>query len=100
MEAERLGKIEARNHILRMLNTMYPQALLVRTIIRCVIPIIPDYDLRLASKDLHYLADKAYVKIERSKLAIGDGFGERLIRLTAAGKEIADQIIDDPALEV
>lgn len=94
--------VEARNHILDTINRYYPNAIKVRTLLRAVLLIQPDYDLGLASKDLHYLAAKGYITIRQAdrRLALGETFADRLVDITASGKEIADQIIDDPALEI
>ncbi len=84
----------ARNDLLAALNDAYPARVKKNIIYRTMIELDPHgYSHDLLNRDLAYLVDKGYVREI-------DVYGEKLYILTAKGKEIADDLIDDPALEI
>ncbi len=84
----------ARNNLLAALNDAYPARIKSQTIYRTMIDLDPHgYSHDLLNRDLAYLADKGYVRVI-------DNYGTTLYILSAEGKEIADDLINDPALEI
>ncbi len=100
-KASRIKRV--RNEILVTLNRTFPASLQSKSIMNCLIAVFPDMEWGYLIKDIEYLLKKGY--IER---LIDDGekgreemtsYKNRWWRLTAEGKEIADDVIDDEALE-
>jgi hypothetical protein len=92
---------QARRIILESLNIVYPCAMMVRSLKFAVLSVNPVYDDDLIAKDITYLQDKKYVVItERIGLSPLLPFEKRMVKLTAAGKEIAERTMSDPALEI
>jgi hypothetical protein len=92
---------QSRLAILRMLNMMYPSSMFMGTVCNCMISSFPLYDDDLLAKDTTYLSEKGYLQIEKKSPYFGPlPFKRQLVKLTATGKEIADQIMIDPALEI
>lgn len=91
---------QMRQLILSSLNRLYPSPLQVRTLYRVMCGFDENYDLSLLQKDITYLKQKGYVEYIDDKLGGADSFREKVIGLTAEGKEIADQTQSDPALEI
>lgn len=84
---------QARRQILGALNDAYPLALAMRTIVEAVSFLgLPEEHIE---RDLAYLADKKYV----TSREVDGRRRSRMYRLTAEGKEQADHIRRDPALE-
>jgi hypothetical protein len=91
---------ELRRMIMQSLNTLFPSKAYVRTLWRIVIGIEPTYDKSMFVKDVFYLQAKGYVALTKSPLAENGKVEEQFILLTASGKEIAEQTMSDPALEI
>jgi hypothetical protein len=92
---------QSRRTILRTLNMMYPNSMFMCTLCNCMISEFPLYDDDLLAKDTTYLQDKGYLAVTEKSPVFGPlPFKKRLVKLTASGKEIADQIMIDPALEI
>lgn len=92
-----------RRNILATLNMIYPGTMSGEELYLILIDANPTYTRVYLAKDLHYLNEKMYVGV---KGAHGiDAVGLRVTQdhlyfLTARGTEVAQQIVDDPALEI
>lgn len=101
MSREAFVIMQTRRQILDMINLVYPSPMMMGSLCNCLISTSPTYDDDLLARDTTYLADKGYIQIiEKNRLCPLLSFKRRLVRLTARGKEIADRIISDPALEI
>jgi len=90
----------ARKRILSFLNMMYPTPLQVGTIYDSIGYIDSTYDMQLFQKDLAYLKAKDWIEFVDEKIGGAARFKNKVICLTATGKEIAEQTQTDPALEI
>ena len=89
---------QARRMLLEALNMVYPSGLRQVSLLKVIAGIDPDYERDLLVKDLAYLREKQYIEAVGEQLAVSwDG---RVVKLTAAGNEIATSIRSDPALEI
>jgi hypothetical protein len=90
-----------RNEIIVALKIVYPAALRADCLLRSMIPLFPMMEFEHLRRDLHYLAEKGY--LVRVLPAEGDNgltpWRKRWFKLTAAGVELADRCVRDPALE-
>ncbi len=87
-----------RRWMLESLELMYPTPLTMRTLFDAVLLLDEIYDIDLLKKDITYFKDKGWLRF----IDISDpppSFIDRVVSLTAAGKEIAERTINDPALE-
>jgi len=100
MDKEVHAKKQARNVILDALNMTYPNAMRMASLNRCVLGLIPAYDIGLLEKDVYYLKAKGYLEAPNEEVDRMLALKKRFVKLTAAGKEIADDIINDPAIEI
>lgn len=91
---------QLRVMILQSINRLNPGGVLVRTLYRSIIGFYENYSLSLLDKDIWYLKKKGYVEYVDNKLGGTDIFEEKVIGLTAEGKEIADRTQTDDALEI
>jgi hypothetical protein len=91
-----------RRSILTNLNLLYPTAVRLDTLYRTVCGYDPTYGKDLFAKDICYFADKRWISFLDAAIGgVGQGnFLSRVIKLTADGKEIAEQTMSDPALEL
>lgn len=98
----RLMIIENRNSILSRLGAVYPGSISGETLYRVLLGMFPDYDRRCMVKDLYYLQEKGYVRRREkgSRKDRDEAWHEAYWALTAAGNEVANRLIEDPALEV
>lgn len=90
----------ARQRILANLEIVYPSGLMVKSLWQTVCAIDETYDFNLMIKDLSYLKDKGYVKYVDDAIGGAKSFEKKVVKLTATGKEIAEDTMDDPALEI
>ncbi len=86
--------------ILSNLNRLYPSPLQVRSLYRVICGFDENYDLSLLQKDLFYFKQKGYIEFIDDRLGGADSYEDKCLRLTAEGKEIADRVQTDPALEI
>ncbi|MFA5553478.1 MAG: hypothetical protein WCZ89_06785 [Phycisphaerae bacterium] len=98
--SERIKIIEARKRILQYLDMMYPSPMKADTLFQSIVYVSPDYEPALYKKDVYYLREKGYVEFVDEKIGGFKDFGQKVIKLTARGKEIAEQTLSDPALEI
>lgn len=104
MNTHRNSKIKRdRRAILSALRMAYPGSLGGEELYLIILDGNPEYDRRFLVKDLFYLNDKGYVKFKgahKIDVATIRADNEHLYSLTARGTEVADQIVEDPALEI
>jgi hypothetical protein len=77
----------------------YPSGMFLDSLFRTILMVDPSYDQSLFVKDISYLVDKSYVCYVNSPISQSI-FSKKLVKLTASGKEIADQTMSDKALEI
>ena len=90
----------ARRQLLMYLNIMYPISLKTETLYRTMLPVFPDYEYVVFQKDIHYLVAKEFLCFIDDKFGGMPGFSNKVVGLTAKGKEIAERTQTDPALEI
>lgn len=94
-------KIKAKRKILLMLlNIMYPSPLTNRQLFRSASDGDQDYDISIFKKDIAYFCDKGWLEYVDSKIGGFRDFEDKVIKLTARGKEIAEGTGIDEALEI
>lgn len=91
-----------RNEILVALKVLYPAAIQADQLLRSLLVLFPTLEFDHFKRDLHYLCDKGYIErvtadTERDRTLTP--WRRRWFRLTAAGIELADRCIRDPALD-
>lgn len=91
-----------RGEVLRAMKMVYPGAMRGRQLLRSLLVIWPDLEWEHFRKDLAYLQDKGYVRrvVAGAEDPAEMPWRRRYFRLTAAGVEVADECVRDPALEV
>jgi len=102
-EERKLMICEQRNTLLSNLLTIYPGSLAGDKLFRVLLGSFPDYSRLNCFKDLSYLEQKGYCIRKHpltGKPAPGCEWKEAKWSLTAQGNEVANKLIDDPALEV
>ena len=87
-----------RQYILNGLNLIYPSAMLLGQLFRTVVANDPTYQWGQFEKDIFYLMEKNYIEFGAD--CFETPFKKKIAKLTATGKEIADDVLDDPALEI
>lgn len=91
-----------RRTILAALNLCYPGSMPLAELFDVVLDCNPSYERGLLVKDAIYLCQKGYLMISRN-----DGTEQRGVSvdackavLTASGTDVANQLVDDPTLDV
>lgn len=91
-----------RRSIMALLNMNYPRYMAGEEVFRIVLDGNPEYDRRWLVKDMTYLHERGYVEFKG--LA---GIAARTIsvqhcqfKLTACGTDVANQIVEDPTLDI
>jgi len=106
MNSERaIALKQHRNAILSCLRACWPGTLPGKELYRIMIDRWPDYERLFCSKDLAYLEGKGYAERKHpvTRKVTTDPelkWHEADWHLTIRGTEVADQVYDDPALEV
>ena len=104
--SERIGQgriKRIRGEILVALKMLYPAAMQADHLLRSLLAVFPQLEWEHFRKDLAYLAEKGYVRrvvCPTEQDSALTAWRKRWFRLTAAGVEIADECVQDPALEV
>lgn len=98
--SERIRIIEDRKRVLQYLDMMYPSPMKCETLYQSILYVSPDYEPAIFKKDVYYLNDKGYVEFVDEKIGGFKDFHRKVLKLTARGKEIAEQTLTDPALEI
>jgi len=91
---------QARRQIFHNLDLVYPSGLFVRYLYQTVCAIDEMYDFNLFAKDIAYLRAKNYIYFIDDIVGVKSPFERKIVKLTASGKEIAEQTRADPALEI
>lgn len=93
--------VRVRNEILVALRMIYPAALQAEQLLRSLLSVFPVLEWQQLKRDLCYLAEKGYVQ----RVVAGSERHEHLtpwrkrwFRISTTGMEVADHLIDDPAL--
>ncbi|MCE5186069.1 MAG: hypothetical protein LLF76_08095 [Planctomycetaceae bacterium] len=100
-----MGRLDAaiikqqRRSLLTNLNLLYPTAFQTQTIWRTVCGYDPSYEFANFKRDIFYFRDKGWVRFIDEMLNNATCFEDKVVVLTATGKEIAEQTMTDPALE-
>jgi hypothetical protein len=100
MSAESIAIRTQRCQILRALNECFDVKVFIKSIWRAVLINNHHAEETLFKRDLLYLEKKGYLEITEDMFCKGGPFMDRLIQLTAEGKEVAEQTMNDPALEI
>jgi hypothetical protein len=91
-----------RNEALVALKMLYPAALQAEQLFRSLLSIFPGLEWDHFRRDLAYLCEKGYLQ---RVVAESEGderltpWRRRWFRLTSRGVELADHVIQDPALD-
>lgn len=90
-----------RNETLVALKMLYPAALQAEQIMRSLLSLFPHLEWDHFRRDLAYLCEKGYLQrviADRENDERLTPWRQRWFRLTSRGVELADHLIDDPAL--
>jgi len=99
-DAEVVKLKQLRRFIISNLNRLYPTPLQIVTLFRVMISFDEHYDMSLLQKDVAYLKQKGYVEFVDDSFGGFPSFKDKYVGLTAEGKEIADRVQLDEALEI
>ena len=91
-----------RNEILVALKMLYPAPLQAEQLFRSLLCLFPTLEWDPFRRDLAYLCEKGYTQrvvadLERDERLTP--WRKRWFRLTSSGLEVADRVINDPALD-
>jgi hypothetical protein len=95
---------QARRLILRSLDKVYPSPLNIKCLYQVTCTVDAAYDIAVMRKDIAYLQEKGYlilIKID-GKASLADVHRDSLavVKLTAMGLEVAQNLREDQALEI
>ncbi len=94
---------EVRRRVLYVLKLIYPAPRTAQSLLTTLIQIFPGLENEDFRKDIAYLSEKGYIErvlTDEERYPATTSLRNRWHKLTAAGVEIADRVIEDPALEV
>ena len=97
LEATRIK--QQRGFLLTNLNLFYPSPVQLGSLYRTLCE-DPLYNRALYKKDITYFQQKGYIEFVDDAIGGADEFDKKVVRLSAKGKEIAEQTMTDPALEI
>jgi len=92
--------ITVRRNIMNNLDLVYPSGLSIKDIMQINSIIAPFYDWALLQKDIAYLKEKGYIAFIDTDPNLMKSTEQKIIKLTATGKEIAEGTMIDEALEI
>ena len=92
--------IQARQRIMRSLDLVYPSGLTMKSLYQTVCAVDEMYDFNLLARDVAYLKAKGYIFFIDDAIGGMTDVEAKVVKLTAEGMEIAQDVIDDPALEI
>lgn len=90
-----------RNEALVALKMLYPAALQAEQILRSLLSVFPQLEWDHFRRDMAYLCEKGYLQRVVAESESDERltpWRQRWFRLTTKGVELADHLIDDPAL--
>ncbi len=91
-----------RNEILIALKMLYPAPLQAEQLFRSLLCLFPTLEWDAFRRDLAYLTEKDYIKRVVSDAEQDERltpWRRRWFRLTTSGLEVADHVVNDPALD-
>ncbi len=94
--------VRVRNEILVALRMIYPAALQAEQVLRSLLAVFPMLEWPLLRGDLCYLVEKGYLQRVIAGTERDPRFTpwkKRWFRITTDGMEVADHLVDDPALK-
>lgn len=95
---------QARNLMLRSLDKVYPSGLNAKSLYLVMCTVDEGYGFDLMKKDIAWLLEKGYLTLVNfgGKAALADIHegSMTVIKLTAKGLDIAQNLTEDPALEL
>lgn len=91
-----------RRAILRTLKMIYPGWMPGDELFRLILDSNPEYTRTLLVKDMTYFEEKKYIafKGDSGIEAMSINVKHCLFKITAAGSDVADQLVKDPTLDV
>jgi len=90
---------QQRDRLLCNLNLLYPTPVFLKTIWRTVCTDM-SYEKSNYKRDIGYFHDKGWIRLTDNPFDSSQNWDDRLCVLTAAGKEIAEGTMTDPAMEI
>ena len=94
---------QVRQELLVALKMLYPAALRGEQLLRSLLILFPQLEWDQFRRDLAYLSEKGYIArvvADNETDEKTTPWRRRWFRLTAAGVEVADHCVEDPALEL
>lgn len=91
-----------RNEMLVALKMLYPAALQAEQLMRSLLSLFPALEWDHFRRDLAYLSEKGYLQRVVADTESDERltpWRQRWFRLTSRGVELAEHLIDDPALD-
>lgn len=94
-----------RNEMLVALKMLYPAPLQAEQLFRSLLGIFPTLEWHAFRRDLSYLCEKGYLQrvVADTEAEAGSArltpWRKRWFRLTSSGLEVADHVVNDPALD-
>jgi len=91
-----------RNEVLVALKMLYPASLQAEQLLRSLLSLFPSLEWDQFRRDLVYLCEKGYLQRVVADSETDERttpWRRRWFRLTSTGMELADHVIDDPALD-
>jgi len=92
--------IQVRTMILNKLDMVYPSGLSLKYVIKMIGIIVPFYGWNSLKKDIYYLEEKGYITFIDNDPNLMQSTEQKIAKLTATGKEIAEGTLIDEALEI
>lgn len=91
-----------RRHIVHVLNMCYPGFVDGEEVYRTVVDMNPSYTRVYCVKDMNYLHEMGYVNWRRADGCerLNISVKECQFKLTATGTNLANRLIDDPAISI
>ena len=94
--------VRVRNEVLVALRMIYPVALQAGQLLRSLLAVFPTLEWQQLRRDLCYLSEKGYLQrvvaaSERDERMTP--WRNRWFKITTDGMEVADRLVDDPAME-
>jgi hypothetical protein len=91
-----------RNEAVVALKMLYPTALQAEMLFRSLLSVFPELEWDHFRRDLAYLCEKQYLQRVVADTEADERltpWRQRWFRLTSRGVELADHVINDPALD-
>lgn len=91
-----------RRTLIGAMRSVFPGWMEGEELYLLVVDVNPEYDRRICVKDLFYLNEKGYVRFKGNAGIDVQNISVKhcVFQLTAKGTEVADQLIDEPTLDI